>query len=132
MFDRLDIFQLSGGMARHASIRQNVIARNIANADTPGYKTRDVAPFATTITNPLLTGSFAQRGSRVGHFRDAGQASNPQSAVAIGKGSASPNGNSVSLETEMVKSAQVRNDHQMAISVYKSTMQILRTSLGRR
>jgi flagellar basal-body rod protein FlgB len=28
----------------YLSVRQEVIASNIANADTPGYRTRDVAP----------------------------------------------------------------------------------------
>ena len=41
MFEGLEIFQLAGGVARHAASRQAVVAQNIANADTPGYRARD-------------------------------------------------------------------------------------------
>ena len=48
MFEGLEIFQLAGATARHAAARQAVVAQNIANADTPGYRARDVADFAET------------------------------------------------------------------------------------
>ena len=44
----------------------------------------------------------------------------------------SPNGNSVSLEAEMVKTAEVRHEHEMSLGIYRSAMDILRTSIGRR
>ena len=46
--------------------------------------------------------------------------------------SAKPNGNAVSLEAEMVKGASIRQDHQMALSVYSKAIEILRLSAGRR
>ena len=45
--------------------------------------------------------------------------------------SQSPNGNTVSLEDEMVKAADVRHQHELALAVYSSALNILRTSLGR-
>ena len=42
-----------------------------------------------------------------------------------------PVGNTVSLETEMMKAVEVRHDHEMALSVYQTSLGILRTSLGR-
>jgi len=44
----------------------------------------------------------------------------------------SPNGNSVSVEKELLKAAQVQSQHDRALAVYKSAMTILRTSIGRR
>jgi flagellar basal-body rod protein FlgB len=40
------------------SARQKLVASNIANADTPGYKTKDI-DFATEFTNQLGSGSPA-------------------------------------------------------------------------
>jgi flagellar basal-body rod protein FlgB len=43
----------------------------------------------------------------------------------------SPNGNSVSLETEMVKAVEVKRQHDQALAIYKSSMNVLRASIGR-
>ena len=45
--------------------------------------------------------------------------------------SGDPNGNGVSLEEEMLKSVEVKRQHDRALAIYKSSMNILRTSLGR-
>ena len=47
------------------------------------------------------------------------------------KGADSPNGNTVSLEQEMVKMADVRKDHEMALAIYRNASGILRASLGK-
>lgn len=36
MLERIGLFNLAQNVAQHASDRQQVIARNVANADTPG------------------------------------------------------------------------------------------------
>ena len=129
MFEKLEVFQMAGAMAKHAAARQALIAENVAQADTPGYKARDIAPFSETYekrSDPL-----PMRATRKGHITDTGL---PQYRVieTSGEGSESPNGNSVSLETEMMKSAFVRQEHDMALAIYKSALGVLRSSLGRR
>lgn len=125
MFDTLEILNLSSGIARHSGARQSLVARNIANANTPGYRPMDIGEFSPQKRdfNDTL------RQTRPGHFQAqlvGGQA--PQET----SGQARPNGNAVSLQSEMVKAAEVRHRHQMAVSVYGTAMDILRTSLGRR
>ena len=62
MFDNLEILRLSQAMARHAGARQAVAAQNLAHADTPGYKTRDLTPFGETIRQE--NAHFGLRSSR--------------------------------------------------------------------
>ena len=129
MFEKLEIFQMAGAMARHASARQNVIAQNIAQADTPGYKARDLTSFVDTYQQQ--DGGMHLRATRSGHFM--GDEARPLAAhVVAGEGSESPNGNNVSLETEMVKAASVRKQHDRALAIYQSSLGIIRSSLGRR
>ena len=45
----LNILRLASGLAAHASSRQQVVAENIAHADTPGYRARDVAEFSESL-----------------------------------------------------------------------------------
>jgi flagellar basal-body rod protein FlgB len=43
----------------------------------------------------------------------------------------SPNGNSVSLEEEMVAAVDASREHNRALAVYRHGMTVLRTALGR-
>jgi len=126
MLDKLEILNMAQGMATHAAARQSVLARNIANADTPGYRAQDVASFADSFQK---TDDFTPRVSRAGHLPD-GQISG-EIETYLASGDSAPNGNTVSLETEMMKAVETRNQHDMALTIYKTTLGILRTSLGR-
>ena len=110
--------------------RQKVLAENVANADTPNFRTRDL--------KPLDFGSQVQAASQV---RVA--STNPAhitgsagtSAFATGGNSkydVKPAGNAVNLEDEMMKVAANQMDYQAAISLYSRSMGLFRTALGKR
>ena len=48
------IFQLASQHAEWLATRQSVTATNIANANTPGYKSEDVSPFSTLLEQTQL------------------------------------------------------------------------------
>ena len=126
MFDKLEILQMAQGMASHAAARHSVLARNIAHADTPGYRARDVASFSETYRQQ---GGFAAQATRAGHFRNMTSAV-PREFVVPGA-EISPNGNSVTIETEMVKAVEATRQHSRAVTIYKTSLDILRSSIGR-
>ncbi len=129
MFEKLEIFKMAFGLASHSAARQTVIARNVAHADTPDYRATDIASFADTYDSG--DDGFQVRVTRAKH-------SNLPLPAAVQFRSfetddqTSPNGNSVSLETEMVKASETRYQHELALSIYSTSLNILRTSLGRR
>ena len=129
MFDRLEILRLAGGMASHATARQDTIAKNVANADTPGYRAQDVADFASVVANQ--TPQTTLRATRQGHLSATDTGVN-FGAMVDAPDSSSPNGNTVSLESEMMKAAEVRHQHDLALTTYKSSLTILKLSIGRR
>jgi flagellar basal-body rod protein FlgB len=126
MYQSLELFQTAGAMARHAGERQAVVTRNIANADTPGYRAQQIAPFrdvyGTQSAPPL-------RQTRPGHL--APVAGQQMIRPADGQGEPSPNGNTVALEEEILASVAVAREHSRALAIYRHGMTILRTSLGR-
>lgn len=126
MFTNLNVFRLAHAMASHAGQRQAVIARNVANADTPGYRARDIAPF----TGPPApaTGAWSMRASRPAHLTASAP---PAWREIAAQGDAALNGNTVSVEIEMMKAAEVRHQHDRAIAIYKSALGVLRAGLGR-
>ena len=125
MFEKLELTRMAQAMAAQAGARMGVIAQNVANADTPGFKAMDMPSFAETYADE----AGHMRATRPGHSTDADVAMTP--LPRQDKGATAPNGNSVSLETEMVKAAGARQDHEMALAIYRNTSDIIRASLGR-
>ena len=126
MFEKLELTRMAQAMASNAGARLGLIAQNVANADTPGYKAMDLPDFAESYHSG---GGMGMRASRPGHLGNAVDSPQPQARQT--KGASGPNGNSVSLEQEMVRAASVRQDHEMALAVYRNTSDIIRASLGR-
>jgi flagellar basal-body rod protein FlgB len=127
MDTKLSLLRLASDLAAHATARQSVIAENIAHADTPGYRARDIPGFAEAMNEPT---GFAPRATRPGHMAFADQPRfEPREETALG--AETPNGNSVSLEDQMVRAAELRSSHEMALGVYRKTMDVLRTGIGK-
>ncbi len=47
MFEKLELTRMAQALAAHAGTRMGVIAENVANSDTPGFKARDIGDFAS-------------------------------------------------------------------------------------
>ena len=120
-----DLMNMAFASARHAAARQELISKNLANADTPRYRAQDLDDFT-----PDDASSFTPAATRPTHFLGAMQegAFKPQFAG----GALAPNGNDVSIETEMVRGVDARRQHDAAMAIYRASLDILRTSLGRR
>ena len=67
--------------------------------------------------------------TRAGHLH-GGTAAHGWAEFAVSP-SGDPNGNGVSVEEEMFKAIEVKRQHDRALTIYKSSMNILRSSLGR-
>lgn len=117
MFDRLEIFSIATSLARHSAARQAVVAQNIANSDTPGYRAMDIAGFDDTL--------------RRMRDRASGASADLAFRTLDARTPASPNGNTVSLELEMLRGIEAQRAHSRAIRVYGSALSILRASIGR-
>lgn len=125
MYDTLALFRMSESMARHAGERQAVVARNMANADTPGYRAQATLPFADV----YRTGADSLRANRAGHMTlEPGRG--PGAATAL-ESEPSPNGNSVSLEMEMIAAAEIEREQSKALAVYRHGLTVLRTIVAR-
>ena len=118
MLSELPMFQILGAMARHAAESQKVSATNIAHADEPGYKAAKLESFE----------SFMARAASGNSPDGMSMAFRTVETDTIG----SPNGNTVSLEAEMLNSADAMSQHQMALTVYTKSLNLLRTAMGKR
>jgi flagellar basal-body rod protein FlgB len=111
--------------------RQKVLAQNVANADTPNYKARDlVAPdFQRALGRQTALTLARTDAAHIG----GGGGGGSQFQVERGAANESrPTGNAVNLEDEMIKVAANQMDYQAAASLYSRSLGLLKTALGKR
>ncbi|MBK3396167.1 MULTISPECIES: flagellar basal body rod protein FlgB [Methylobacterium] len=113
--------------------RQKVLAENVANADTPGFRARELkAPrfqLDGSVAAAGLPGIGLERTSGV-HLAGTGQAASSEERTGT-RFEMMPSGNAVSLEDEMLKAADNQGDYQLASLLYRKSLQTLRTAVGR-
>lgn len=107
--------------------RQEVLARNIANADTPGYRARDVTPFAQHLQRAAGGASLARTDGR--HL--AGSRADRTGTRADVAEQVAPDGNAVSLDEQAIRIADTDSAHALAMSLHKRWTGMFRTALGR-
>lgn len=127
MYQNLALFQTAGAMAQHAGSRQAVVAQNIANADTPQYQALEMPSFREVVQDHAMG---EMRTTRSGHVQSTNAGYGRVDAV-VSQSEPAPNGNSVSVEDEILKSVDVSREHSRALAIYKHGMTVLRSTLGR-
>ena len=125
MFENLNLFQTAHAMARHAGQRQAHVARNMGNADTPGFEPRDLASFKTQAESAgIMKATRATHINAMTGLRDT-------QVVRDTSTEPSPNGNRVSVEDEMLRAVDIKRQHDRALAIYRHSLTVLRSSLGR-
>ncbi len=113
--------------------RQKLLAENVANADMPGFRPRDLAQpsFDRSTGLAAATGS-AMTLTSVGHIAasgDPGIGADPRRATPF---EIRPSGNGVNLEDEMMKSGDNQSDYQLAASMYQKSLDVLKIAIGKK
>jgi flagellar basal-body rod protein FlgB len=113
--------------------RQEVLARNIANSDTPGYRPHDLKPlaFSGLVAEPreAVALSATDAGHLGGGRRDpAGFASRRDRAPY----ETAPAGNAVVLEEQMAKINETTLSHQLATGLYRKHLAMIKAATGPR
>lgn len=116
----ISLLKAASDLARHATTRHAVIARNIANADSPDYKAKDIKAFS------LDDSEFELRTTRAEHLSAVGTTRGGRHMEYAIDAPVEPNGNSVSLEDQMVRAVQTQGQHNRALAIYQKSMSLLR------
>jgi flagellar basal-body rod protein FlgB len=107
--------------------RQRVLARNVANSDTPAYRPRDAVPFGTLLSRAVSATAMATTDAR--HIAPGGAA--VQARADRRTSERAPNGNAVSLDEQALKIAETDQAHAVAIGLHRKYLGLFRTALGR-
>ncbi len=114
--------------------RQQLLAENVANADTPSYRPKDLKPprFEAELADHIPSLRVVRTNAM--HIASAAQAAGgdrfrPDEHDGWEQ---TPAGNAVILEEEMMKVAANQFDFQLASSLYSKSVGLIRTALGRK
>ncbi|HXW27509.1 MAG TPA: flagellar basal body rod protein FlgB [Xanthobacteraceae bacterium] len=116
-------------MAWHQE-RQRIHAENIANADTPNFKPRELVPpdfsRATATAGPVALVRTDPM-----HLSAAWAGGSQFAAESGGRYETRPAGNAVNLEDEMMKVAASQMDYQLVTTLYSRGLGLIKTALGK-
>jgi flagellar basal-body rod protein FlgB len=118
-----------------AQARQRVLADNVANADMPNFRGRDLAPLkfddAPLITPTAVPGVTLTR-TASSHMEGVGLSQSPFPNKNAPVYETRPAGNAINLEEEMMKVAANQMDFQTATALYTRSLNLIKTALGKR
>jgi len=130
--NKLTLFGLVKGRMSWLTRRQEVLAQNVANSDTPNYKPKDLKAFSfkdmvqnkTTILNPVTTNPK--------HMTGASRSASPFDVVVNQTPyETSPDGNAVVLEEQMGKIGETQAQFQLTNELYRKHMGMITIALGK-
>jgi flagellar basal-body rod protein FlgB len=109
--------------------RQRVLAENVANADTPDYQARDLAPpdFSRELASVASLSLMRTDSQHIAGIGFGGS----QFADDDTHYEVRPRGNSVTHEDEMMKVASNQMDFDAVTSLYTRSLALIKTALGR-
>jgi flagellar basal-body rod protein FlgB len=111
--------------------RQGVLAENVANADMPGYRARELKPFKVDEDLKLAQPGLETTRTQAGHLSGAMRASSGNAEISPSTFETTPDGNNVVLEEQMMKVTQNQMDFQAAASLYSRSIGLIKTAIGK-
>ena len=127
----LPLFSMLRARMQWHQERQRLLSENVANADTPNFRPRDLTPLQFDRAAPTLAAIGLDR-TTPGHFASSEASSSQFQSSRSGGFQVRTSGAGVNLEDEMIKVAANQMDYQAATTLYTRSMGLIKTALGKR
>ncbi|MCZ6845497.1 MAG: flagellar basal body rod protein FlgB [Alphaproteobacteria bacterium] len=132
-FNNVPIMQMMTKRMSWLSRRTEIIAQNVANADTPGFKARDLKPvnFREMVDREAGPRNAGPRLTNARHLTGTRAALSFDTERAPDRFETSINGNDVSLEQQLTRLGQTQLSYQATTNLYRKHLDMFRIALGR-
>lgn len=133
-FAAINLFQLMGVKMDYDNQRQSVLARNMANIDTPGFRSEDLKKLDFGSLANAEASRLDLRATSPMHFNQGKKAKQGPYKVEQTRKTfeTTPVENSVVLEEQMMKVAQNQMDYQMTTQLYRKMVDIFKITISTR
>jgi flagellar basal-body rod protein FlgB len=131
MFDDLSLFAMAQRQIEYLARRQSVLSENVANANSPQYKEKDLAPVSfkdlmappaeavrASVTNPM---HLSPEVTPV-RFEEV-NVHNPEESK--------PDGNQINIEDQMQKIGDIKGDYELAVNLMMKHINMLKTAIDK-
>ena len=122
---QVQLMSLAAQKIEWLSTRQEILAQNVANVNTPNYKAKDIVQFEAFLDNAELTMST----SNPRHLDASVSEASQPNTVTDSKGEVNFSGNNVSLENELLKLGETNSQFALNSGLIKSFNRMLMASL---
>lgn len=134
-YNDVTLFNLMRSKLGYLSARQGVIAQNVANVDTPGYRARDIAEPDFKKIAMQATSAPAQklpmRTTNEKHMMVGGNSAAFEAMDRKHTYELNPDGNNITVEEEMMKAAENQAEYTKVLNLYRKTVDMFKTAVGR-
>lgn len=113
--------------------RQRVIAQNVSNADTPGYKPQDLLPvdFGQVLKKVSKSGGVGIETTNPMHMPSPDQIEDTKEVKSKKTYEIAPAGNAVIMEEQLLNAGRTVMDYNLMTTLYQKNVGLIRTALGR-
>jgi len=131
MFEDLTLFAMAQRSLDYLSRRQAVLSENVANANTPQYKVKDLAPLSfkdlmappaepvrAAVTNPM-------------HFSPEVEPVRFETIQERRPEESKPDGNQVQVEDQMQKIGDVKSNYELAVDLMMKHISMFKTAIDK-
>jgi len=116
----IQLFDLASRQAEWLTVRQEVVAGNIANANTPKYRAKDVSPFQSVLDKSDVAMARTNPAHLSGNdFSTSGNIDVKEAALDQEIG-VQESGNTVGLAEELSKSGEIKRQYELNTSLVGS------------
>lgn len=128
----MPVFSALTDKMRWHQTRQGLLAENVANAETPGFRGRDLAQYDFAASaGAFSSASVTTSATQPMHFSVSSAEGSAFGAQRMANFEVTPEGNGITLEDEMMKVSTNLMDYQAVTSLYQKSIKILRTAMGK-
>lgn len=119
-------FELASRRMEWLGARQKVVAENVANADTPGFRAKEVTPFAALLDDTRATRIATTDERHISRGVGAGGVRVEEDEKSWGE---TLDGNSVVLEQQTIKAGEISEGYKLAAQLYRKGYELLTLSV---
>ena len=127
---RLPLFGMIARRMDWLSHRQTVLSQNVANADTPNYQPRDLKAIDFKAEMRKQTSRLTAATTSTSH-QTSRMIAGPDREDKPRSSETTLSGNSVQMDSELMKVADTAMDYQMTTNIYRRQLAMLRSAIGR-